>query len=104
MRMYRAQQLFDRRLEPERDRRLGDEFRRARANHVDPQQLVVLLLCHDLDQALGLAGDLRPSEHSERKRSDAYVESTLDGGFLSEADAADFRLAVRAGGNLIVVD
>ena len=51
VRVDRADQLFDRALEPQRQRRLGDELGRARADHVHAEDLVVLLLGDDLDEA-----------------------------------------------------
>jgi hypothetical protein len=46
----------------QRERRFGDQLGRARADHVDAETLVVLLVGDDLDEALGLAGHpARPS-------------------------------------------
>ena len=77
MRVDRADQLLDRALEPERQRRFGDELGRARADHVDAEDLVVLLVGDDLDEAFGLAGDPRAAEHAELERADLDVVAAL---------------------------
>ena len=61
----RAHQLLDRALEPQRQRRLGDQLGRARADHVDAEHLVVLLLGDDLDEAVGLVGHAGAAEDAE---------------------------------------
>ena len=57
VRVDRADQLFDRALEPHGERGLGDELGRARADHVDAEDLVVLPVGDDLDEAFDLVGD-----------------------------------------------
>ena len=65
-----ADQLFDRALEAQRERRLGDQLRRARADHVHAEDLVVFLVGDDLDEAFGLAGNPRAAEDAELERAD----------------------------------
>src|SRR6185503_13949598 len=91
MRVDGTDQLLDRALEAQGRRRLGDQFGRARADHVDAEQLVVLLLGDDLDEALGLAGDPGAAEHAELDRADPDVESALLRLGFGEPDAADLR-------------
>ena len=50
MRVDGAHELLDRALEPQRQRRFGDQLGRARADHVDAEHLVVLLVEDDLDE------------------------------------------------------
>src|SRR5581483_5007488 len=100
----RADQLLDRGFELQRGRRFGDELRRARPDHVDPQQLVVFLLGHDLDEPFGFARHLGAPEHAERKRSDADVVAARFCFLLGQADAADLRVAVGACGDVVVID
>ena len=50
------------------------------------------------------AGHLRAAQHEKRKRADAHVVAPFLRFALGQADAADFGIAVRAGGNVIVVD
>ena len=82
----------------------GDELGRARADHVHAEHLVVLLVGDDLDEAFGLAGDPGAAEHAELERADADVVAALARLPLGQADAADFRIAVGAAGDLVVVD
>src|SRR5262249_27437509 len=51
VRVDRANQLLDRRFEPQRHRGLGHQLGRARADHVDAKQLVVFLLRDDLHES-----------------------------------------------------
>ena len=73
VRVNRSNQLFDGGFEPERGGRFRDQFGRSQPNHVDAEQLVVLFLRHDLDEALGLARHLRAAEDAEGKHADAHV-------------------------------
>src|SRR5262245_40900286 len=104
VRVDRPDQFFDRALETQRQRRLGDELGRARTDHVDAEDLVVLLLRDDLDEPLGLVRDARAAENAELQGADANVESALLRLRLREPHAADLRIAIRAAGDLLVVD
>ena len=104
MRMDCADQFLDGRLEAQRDDRFGDELGGAQTDHVDAEHFVVLLVGDDLDEAVGLACDLRPSEHAERKGAGAHVVSAPRRFAFGQADAADFRIAVRATRHMIVVE
>src|SRR6187401_2334894 len=55
MRVDRANQFFDRAFEPERNSSFGHQLGRARADHVDAQQLVVFLLGDDLHKPFDFA-------------------------------------------------
>ena len=100
----RANQLFDGALEPQRQRGFGDQLRRARTDHVDAEDLVVLLLGDDLDEPFRLAGDARAAEHAELEAAGPDVVAALLRFRLGQADAADLRIAVRAGRDVVVVD
>jgi hypothetical protein len=104
VRVNGANQLFDGRLEPQRERGLGDQLGRSQADHVHAEDLVVLLVGDDLDEPFRLARHLRAAEHAERERADAHVVAPSDGGLLREADAADLGIAVGAARHVIVVD
>ena len=70
MRVDGADQLLDRALEAQRQRRLGDQLGRARPDHVHAEHLVVFLVGDDLDEAFGLAGHPGAAEDAERERAD----------------------------------
>ena len=57
--MNRANELLHGAFEAQCERRFGDELGRTQADHVDAEDLVVLLLGNDLQEAFGLAGDPR---------------------------------------------
>src|SRR4029079_6589995 len=66
--------------------------------------LVVLLVGDDLHKAFGFVRDPRASEHAELERTDLDVVAALLRLRLREPDAADFRIAIGAAGDLVVVD
>src|SRR5689334_881931 len=88
MRVDGADQLLDGAFQLQRQRRFGNEFGRARSDHVDAEDLVVLLVGDDLHEALRLAGDLGAPEYAELERADADVVAALLRLGLGEADAA----------------
>src|SRR5581483_8739399 len=59
MRVNRANDFFHRRFEPQQRRRFGDQLGRPRADQVDAEHFVVLLLGDDLHEAVGLGRHLR---------------------------------------------
>src|ERR687891_117244 len=73
MRVDRADQLLDRALETQRERRFGDELRRARTDHVDAEDLVVAFLRDDLHEPFRLARNPRAAEYAELERADLHV-------------------------------
>ena len=77
----------------------------ARADHVDAEHLVVLLVGDDLHEAFGLARHLRAAEHAERERADRARRSRARfASRLGQPDAADLGIAVGAAGHVVVVD
>src|SRR5215467_12562460 len=104
MRVDRADQLLNRALEAERKCGLGDEFGRPRANHMDAEDLVVLLFGDDLHEAFGFVRDAGAAEGAELEGADPDVEPARLSFSFRQPDAADFRVAVRAGWNLVVVN
>src|SRR5687767_2273114 len=104
VRVDRADELLDRAFELQGHRRFGDELGGARADHVHAENLVVLLVEDDLDEALGLAGHAGPREHAELELAGLHLEAALLRLLLGQADAADLRVAVRAARHLVVVD
>src|SRR5262249_56553889 len=73
VRVKRAYQFLDCRLESQRSRSLRDELGRARTDHMDAEQLVVFPIRDDLHEPFGLARHLRASEDAERERADPDV-------------------------------
>ena len=54
---------------PQGEHGLGHELGGTGADHVHAEHLVVALVGHDLDEALGLVGHLRTAQHAERERA-----------------------------------
>src|SRR5581483_6623528 len=104
VRVDRADELFDGGFETKRNGRFGNQLGRAQADHVDTQQLVVLLIGHYLDEAFGLAGHFRAAQHAEREHADSHVVASLARLALGQSDAADLGIAIRAARNVIVVE
>ena len=99
-----AADLPRRRLELERDRRLGDEVRGVRPDDVDAERVVGLLVGDDLREALVLADDDRLGDRLERDLADLDVEALLLGLLLGQPDRGDLRPAVGRPRLLHVVD
>src|ERR687893_2700347 len=72
-----AAQLVGRRFEVERDDRPVDDLGRVRADDVDAEQLVVLRLADDLDEALLLAEYPRLARGREGELGDFNVVAQL---------------------------
>src|SRR5258705_41227 len=104
VRMNRANELFDRALETQGERRLGDQLRRAGADHVNAEDLVVLLVEDNLDEPFRLAGDSGTREHPELEAAGLDLVAPGLRLPLGEPHAPDFRIAVGAARNLAVVD
>ena len=56
---------------------------------MDAEDLVVLLVDDDLDEAFGLARHARAAEHAELERADLHVVAALVRLLLGQPDAAD---------------
>ena len=67
MRVDGANQLFNGAFQPQRQRGFGDQLGGARADDVNAEDLVVLLVGDDLDEAFRLAGDARACERPNLK-------------------------------------
>ena len=104
VRVDRAKEFLDRALEAKRQCRFRDQLGRAQADHVHAKYLVVLLVEHDLDEALQLAGNLCPAKNPELERARLDVVSASLRFLLGQADASDLGIAVGASGNLVVVN
>src|SRR6267142_1374130 len=65
MRVDGANELLDRRLQPQRQSGLRNELGRSHTDHVHAEHLVVFFLRDDLHEALCFAGHLRASEDAE---------------------------------------
>src|SRR5215203_2921596 len=104
VRVNRPHQFLDRALEPQRQRCFGDKFGRACTDHVHAEHFIVLLVGDDFHEPFCLTGHLRPAEDKEWKGADSHVVALLLRLALGEANAADFRIAIGAGGHVIVVD
>src|SRR5919112_3762132 len=90
-----APQLFGRGFEVERDDGLVNHLRRVRADDVDAQQLVVLRLADDLDEALLLAEDARLARRAEGELGRLHVVAQLLRLRLGQTHRRDLRVAVR---------
>src|SRR5437667_11113594 len=99
-----ADQLFNRALEPKRERRFRDELGRTQADHVHTEHLVVLLVGDDLHESLNLACHLGAPENTERKSTHANVEAPFFRLALGETDTADLGIAIRAPWHVVVID
>src|SRR5262249_2630549 len=100
MGVNRANELLDRALEAKGQRGLRHELGRTRPDHVHAENFVVLLVEHNLDEALHLSGDLCPTENAELERTGFDLVAAGLGLLLGQTDASDLGIAVRAGGNL----
>src|ERR1044071_2004349 len=99
-----APQLFGRRFEVEGDDGLVNDLGRVRADDVDAQQLVVLRLADDLDEALLLAEDARLARGREGELRRLHVVAQLLRLRLGQTDGRDLRVAVGARGHVAQVD
>lgn len=82
----------------------GDQLSGLGPDDVDAEDLAVLGLADDLDEAVGLADDVGLGHGHEGEDAALHVVALGDGGLLGEADAAHFGIAVGATGHLFVVD
>jgi len=76
----------------------------VRIDYVDFQNLVVLLVEHNLDEFFRFFGDSRVREDVEFERIRFHVVVVRLRFLLGEIDVADFRIVVRVVGNLVVID
>src|ERR1044072_8778262 len=99
-----AAQLVGGRFEMERDDGFVNDFGRVRADDVDAEQLVVLRLADDLNEALLLAeyAGLARSREGELRR--LHVVAQFLRLRLGQADACYLRVAVGAGRHVAQVD
>src|SRR3990172_11799926 len=91
----RAPDLPGRRVEGEGERRLGDEVGGVRADEVDAQRVVGLLVPDHLGEALVLAADDRLGDRLEGDLADLVGDALLLALLLGQADRGDLRAAVR---------
>src|SRR6476646_9999309 len=95
-------QLFYGAFEPQRQYRLSYELGGSRANHMNAENLVVLLVAHDLHEPFDFSCHLGSPQHAEGERTDANVVPLLLCLGLRETDASYFRFAERAARDVIV--
>ena len=88
--------LFDRRFELDRGDALGDDLGRVRADDVDAEDLAVLRVRDDLDEAVVRIEDRRLRVADERELADLDLVALLLGLRLGQADGGDLRIAVGA--------
>src|SRR5581483_6616545 len=84
--------------------RFGDQFGCLRADDVDTENLAVVGVTHDFDEALVLADDAGAAVGGEGEFPDFQVVPRFTGLGLREAYAADFGMAVGGSGNAFAVD
>src|SRR5207247_2213233 len=90
-------------LEELRQRGLSDELGRAVADDVCAQQLPGLGVGDDLDEAAGLAVDLRPADGREGELADLHLEPLLARLLLGQPDRRDLRVRVGAASDEVLV-
>lgn len=80
---------LDRRFQANRGDAGGDHVRDVRADHVDAEELAVLLFADDLHEAIDLADRHRLAEDAEVGFADSNVVALILRFLLGEADAGD---------------
>src|ERR1700685_941020 len=103
MRVYGPHQVFDSRFEFHRRYSFGDQFCRLRADDVDAENLAVVSIADDFDEAFVLANDAGARIRREGKLADLHVVSGFAGFSFGEADATNFRMAIGRAGNVFWV-
>ena len=78
-----------------RQRELGQQLGHVVADEVPAEQLAVLAVGDQLDEAAGVAEAVRLAVGGERERGDLDVVALVAGLLLGEAEAGDLRLAER---------
>src|SRR5947209_18663306 len=74
-------------------RRLGDELRDRRTDHVNAKYVAGLLVSDQLHEAGGVVYDLRPGVRRKRKSPDLQLDATLSRLLLRHTDRSDLREA-----------
>ena len=104
MRVNRPHQVFDCGFEFHGGDGFGDQFGGLRADDVDAEDFAVVGVADDFDEAFVLADDAGARIRGEGELADLHVVSGFAGSGFGEADAADFRMAIRRAGNVLGVD
>ena len=104
MRVDRPHQIFNRGFEFDRGDGFGDQFCGLRADDVDAENLAVVGVGDNLDEAFVLADDAGARVRSEGELADFDVVSGFAGFGFGEAYAADFGMAIRGAGDVFRVD
>src|SRR6266550_4714971 len=87
-----------------RHRELVDYFGRMVADDMRAENLAVLLVAQDLDEAFGLACAARPAVRGERKLAGDVVELLLLALIFRQADARHLGMTVRHARHIVVFD
>src|ERR1700733_227805 len=96
--------LFDSRLELDCSNGFGDDLRGSRADDVHAQNLAMLRIGDDFDEAIVRIEDRRLRVADEGEFSDFYLVALLFRLRLSKANAGNLRLAIGATWNVRTVD
>src|SRR5512132_998153 len=81
-----------------------DQLTRVRTHNVRAEDLTVLLVAHDLHEAFRFTCSTRSAACTPRERTDFDVVTLLARCCFREPDRRDFRVTVRDGRNVVVVD
>ena len=104
MRVDDPGQLLVAALERHRRDQLGDHVAGAVADDVGAEDLAVLGVDDELDDAVFVVVDGRPADAAEFLLADLDVVAGLLGRRLGEADAGDLRVAEGGAGDQVLVD
>jgi hypothetical protein len=102
--LRRKDQLFDRHFHAQRHHRFGHKLGRARADDVHAEDLVVLLLGHNLHETIHLARHASAGQGPEREAADPHLMTLRLRLRFRQADAANLRLGIRAARHVVVID
>src|SRR5688572_21736464 len=90
MRVHGLLHLLDGRFEVPPDNKLRNQLTRARPDDVRANDLAVLLVANDLDEAFGFAGGAGTSVRAPRERAYLDVEPLLARRRLGQPDRSNF--------------
>ena len=97
-------QVFHRGFEFHGGDGFGDQFGGLRADDVHAENLAVVRVANDLDEAFVLADDRGARVGGEGELADLDVVSRFARLGFRQADAADFRMAIGRAGNALGID
>src|SRR5207245_8950913 len=81
----------------------GDQVARAGTDGVYAEHLAILLVRHDLDQAVGVSVGLRAAQRGKWELADDHVVARFARLLFSQANAGDLRMGEGGGGHGLIV-